>query len=96
MYHRRKVDANQPEIVSDVRKEGWDAQSIAAVGNGCPDLLVGAFGRNYIFEIKVVGGKMTLAEVDWHKKWIHWQKAVVYCFAYIKRIILEDIKNATV
>jgi len=35
-----KVDANQAAIVAALRKIGCEVLSLAAVGNGCPDLLV--------------------------------------------------------
>lgn len=47
-----KVDANQGEIVKALRKVGATVKSLAAVGKGCPDLLVGFRGGNYLIEVK--------------------------------------------
>lgn len=41
-----KVDANHTEIVKGLRAAGYTVQSLAAVGNGCPDVLIGIPPRN--------------------------------------------------
>ena len=69
-----KIDANQPDIVKALRKAGAIVQSLAAVGKGCPDLLVGYRGVNYLLEIKD-GSKppserrLTNDQVEWHATW---------------------------
>lgn len=52
MRRRGRVDANQREIVAALRKLGATVQSLADVGRGCPDLLVGFRGRTYLMEVK--------------------------------------------
>jgi len=47
-----KVDANQGEIVKALRDIGCTVQSLAPVGGGVPDLLVGYHGVNYLLEVK--------------------------------------------
>jgi hypothetical protein len=47
-----RIDANQPQIVADLRGVGCVVWSTAGVGNGFPDIVVGYQGRNYLFEIK--------------------------------------------
>lgn len=47
-----KIDANQNEIVKALRKVGATVQSLSSIGHGCPDLLVGFRGVNYLFEVK--------------------------------------------
>ena len=78
MRKRAKVDANQPEIVAYLIARGCTVQSLAAEGNGCPDLLVGYRGRNYLMEIKNLEGKNTLSEdqLRWAYLW-NGQYAVV-------------------
>ncbi len=72
--HRAKVDANQAEIKRVVETVGGTFQSIASVGSGCPDALVGYRGRNYLWEIKD-GDKppsaraLTPDERHWHDWW---------------------------
>lgn len=52
MRHRAKVDANQEEIVKALRSMGATVQSLATIGKGCPDILVGFRRKNVLFEIK--------------------------------------------
>jgi len=63
-----KVDANQGEIVEALRAIGCSVQSLAKVGGGCPDLLVGLNGRNVVIEIKD-GRGFTPAQKNWHRDW---------------------------
>lgn len=74
MRRAAKVDANQAEIVADLRKAGCSVESLAAVGKGVPDLLVGHGSRNYLLEVKdgskpPSARKLTDAQVEWHKVW---------------------------
>lgn len=49
---RAHRDANHPDIVNTLRRCGATVVDLAAVGAGCPDILVGIGGRNYLLEIK--------------------------------------------
>ena len=69
-----KSDQNQNGIVSDLRKAGCSVQHLVSVGQGCPDLLVGRAGHNYLLEIKdgrkpPSQRKLTPDQVTWHKQW---------------------------
>ena len=69
-----KVDDNQEQLVYELRQLGYSVQSIATVGKGCPDLLVGAHGRNFCFEVKdpakwPSARALTKDEVEWHAFW---------------------------
>lgn len=69
-----KVDANQAEIVADLRAAGASVQPLHAVGKGCPDLLVGHRGRTVLIEVKdgnkpPSARKLTPAQVEWHSSW---------------------------
>ena len=47
------VDSNQADIVDCLRKiPGCSVRSLATVGDGMPDIIVGRTGRNWLFEIK--------------------------------------------
>lgn len=74
MRRKARVDDNQPEIVMALRMAGATVQSIATVGGGCPDILVGFRGKNYLMEIKdgskpPSARKLTSHETKWHKEW---------------------------
>ncbi|MFT5292443.1 MAG: hypothetical protein ACI82F_004531 [Planctomycetota bacterium] len=47
-----KIDANQVELVDLLRFAGASVKSLAAVGDGCPDLLIGFEGVTYLIEVK--------------------------------------------
>ena len=73
MHARRaaKIDVNQPALVEQIRDLGWTVQHLHTLGKGCPDIMVGAKGKNYLFEIKnpEYDGKLTADEQEWHDMW---------------------------
>lgn len=74
MRQAHRVDANQKEIVSALFKIGCSVQSLAGIGNGVPDLLVGRAGKNYLMEIKddekcKSAQKLTKLEKEWNQRW---------------------------
>ena len=73
----KRVDSNQAEIVADLRKCGATVQHLHEVGYGCPDILVGFRGFNYLIEIKTGKGELNPIQRDWHWKW-YGQVTVVY------------------
>ncbi len=68
----KRVDANQAEIVATLRARGCSVQSLAELGKGVPDLLVGFRRENYLMEVKSASGRLTEAEQKWHKSWRGW------------------------
>lgn len=75
MRHNARVDRNQEEIVKALRKVGATVQSLAAVGRGVPDILVGFRRNTYLLEIKDYqkppsARELTPDQVDWHMAWI--------------------------
>lgn len=81
MRRAPKLDGNQHAIVKALQGVGASVQSLASVGDGCVDLLVGYRAANYIMEIKDPSKppskrKLTLAQAAWHARW-RGQKAIV-------------------
>lgn len=71
MRRAAKIDRNQPDIVKALRYAGATVQPIHTIGKGCPDLLVGFRGENYILEIKDGSKPPSQRELtDDEKKWI--------------------------
>jgi len=66
----KRVDANQPEIVAALRQCGATVQHLHELGQGCPDIVVGYRGLNYLLEIKS-SEKATMTRVEewWHEEW---------------------------
>lgn len=74
MRRAAKVDANQQQIVSALHAIGATVQSLAAVGQGVPDLLVGFQNKTFLLEIKdgqkpPSARKLTDQQVAWHQAW---------------------------
>ena len=70
----RRVDDNHAEIVRYLRGRGATVSSLAAVGNGVPDLLVGYAGYTVLCEVKdgrkpASGRKLTDAQKTWWRSW---------------------------
>ena len=69
------MDSNHSQVVDALRRAGATVQSLAAVGKGCPDLLVGFLGRNWLLEVKD-GNKspsaraLTADQVKWQAGWM--------------------------
>jgi Holliday junction resolvase len=77
-----KIDANQEAVVTALRTAGASVQSLAGVGKGVPDLLVGFKGQTLLFEVKD-GFKapsarlLTEDQIRWHGSWKGGALAVV-------------------
>jgi hypothetical protein len=74
MRQRAKIDENQPDIVKALQQIGCSVQSLAACGNGVPDLLVGYRGVNILLEVKdgaktASRKKLTPDQLIWHALW---------------------------
>lgn len=80
-----KTDTNQGEIVAALEKAGCMVFSLASIGGGMPDLLVGRAGVTWgPYEIKSKGGKLTPAEIKWWEEW-RGGGCVVFCAEDILR-----------
>lgn len=74
---RARVDGNHPQIVDDLRAVGASVQSLAQMGRGVPDLLVGFRARLVLLEIKDGAEKLTPDEARWHAAWAGYPVVVV-------------------
>lgn len=67
-----RTDDNQTEMVSALRRVGAKVQSLANIGEGCPDLLVLYRGAIFLLEVKDGSKpkskqKLTPDEIEWHE-----------------------------
>jgi Holliday junction resolvase len=85
-----KVDRNQSEVVDALRKVGASVQSLASIGKGCPDLLVGYHGILYLMEVKD-GTKIPSQQVL-NKDQIKWHEAWNGSPVYVVRSIEQALK----
>ena len=82
MRRAAKVDANQEQIVQVLRAAGATVQSLAGVGKGVPDLLVGYQGKTLLMEVKdgrlaPSARRLTEDQLVWHGAWRGGPLAVV-------------------
>jgi len=99
MRRAAKVDANHAEIVKALRDAGALVQSLAAVGCGTPDLLIGYANRTALIEVKD-GRKPPSARVltpdqqKWHAEWLGGTLAIV-CDVESALRVLSVMKGTT-
>lgn len=82
MRRAAKIDANQVAIVKALRQIGCTVQHLHAVGDGCPDLLVGAYGQTLLVEVKdgskpPSARRLTEDQLVWHGAWTGGPVAIV-------------------
>jgi Holliday junction resolvase len=82
MRRASKIDSNQTQVVSALRAAGASVQSLAAVGKGVPDLLVGYKGKTLLMEVKdgnkvPSAQRLTEDQLTWHGEWKGGSLAVV-------------------
>lgn len=82
MRRAAKIDANQTAIVKALRHMGCTVQHLHAVGEGCPDLLVGAHGVTLLIEVKdgtkpPSARRLTPDQEVWHRNWTGGPVAIV-------------------
>lgn len=66
---RGKIDGNHTAIVAALRQVGASVVSLANLGKGVPDLLVGKSGRTWLVEVKQPGGKLTEDQQAFASSW---------------------------
>ena len=54
-----RVALDQPALVALLRDAGCSVQCLHSVGQGCPDLVVGVRGVNYMLEVKAPASRTT-------------------------------------
>lgn len=67
----KRIDANQPQIVADLRKLGFLVAVTSDLGRGFPDIVVGDRGRVFLCEVKNPEERWSLTEKEttFHELW---------------------------
>src|SRR4029077_3398727 len=96
MRKRGRRDGNHVKIVRELRQAGYSVLDLGSVGGGCPDILVGKNGKNWLCEIKdgslpPSAKKLTEAERDFFYLW-KGHACVVESFEDL-RAKLDDFKT---
>lgn len=82
MRRAARVDENQEKVVKALRAVGATVQTLAAIGKGVPDLLVGYQGQTFLLEVKdgqkpPSERRLTEDQLTWHGAWRGGPLAVV-------------------
>jgi Holliday junction resolvase len=69
-----RTDANHEAVVKALREAGATVQSLASVGKGVPDLLVGFKSQTLLMEVKdsakpASKRRLTEDQLRWHGSW---------------------------
>lgn len=93
MRRAARTDNNHEAVVRALRKIGATAISLAAVGKGCPDLVVGFRGMNTLIEVKdgtkpPSERRLTADQVAFHESWAG-QVVVVTSAEEAVRVVVE-------
>lgn len=62
-------DENHKTIVNLFKKQGCSVLDLAAVGRGCPDILVGYNGQTMLVEIKSKRGRLNEKQLQFQERW---------------------------
>jgi len=82
-----RVDANHGEIVAAFRKAGCSVVSLAMVGSGCPDLLIGWRDRTILVEIKTETGELRESQKKWNASWVGDRPCLVRSLEDVEKVI---------
>jgi hypothetical protein len=88
----KSVDKNQKKIVENLRQMGMTVIDLHEVGHGCPDIVVGYRGVNFLFEIKGRNGRLTENQVSLFAAW-RGQVAIIRSTSDAVSIIEKKIKE---
>lgn len=87
------TDNNQKQIVKCFRDNGFSVVSLAAMGKGVPDLIVGKGNVNYLVEVKNgPKAKLTPDQIKFHAEW-QGQKCVVSSLDDLRGYFFIEVKE---
>lgn len=65
-----RVDQSQKDIIAALEQMGATVEVIRSLKAGCPDLLVGYWGINFLVECKTPKtGRLSDAQKEWATRW---------------------------
>ena len=67
--HKGRTDLNHAQVINGLRQAGMAAHSIASVGDGVPDILVGFRGICVVLEVKRYKEEPNQKEKDFAARW---------------------------
>ena len=89
----KKVDHNHAEIVAYLRRDpNVTVFSLAKIGQGKPDICVGAYGHTLLVEIKGPKGQLNDLQKAYHR---HWQGRPITIIRSVEEAerLIDNIKG---
>lgn len=96
MRRRGRVDANQAALVAYARARGASWVSLANVGDGVPDGLLGYQGHTWLVEVKTATGRLTPDQSQFLMLWRGSPVRIVRTVEDIEALLLttaNDVKR---
>lgn len=89
---RKRTDHNHQTIINELKNIGFTVMDLSSVGKGCPDIMAGFRGKNYLFEIKnplksKSQRKLTKDQELFHGTW----RGQVHVITCLEDIVSNDI-----
>ena len=102
MRRAPRKDANHGDVVKALEMVGCKVQDLAAVGDGCPDLLIGIPTVRALAFVEIKDGDkspsrraLTPDQVEWHQEWngypVHIVDSVSEALAIVAAIKRGDL-----
>ncbi len=102
MRRAPRKDANHGDVVKALEMVGCKVQDLAAVGEGCPDLLIGIPTVRALAFVEIKDGDkspsrraLTPDQVEWHQEWdgypVHIVESVSDALAIVAAIKRGDL-----
>lgn len=88
-----RVDANQPALVAVAVAFGASWLSLTAVGDGCPDGLLGYHGKTWLVEFKTAEGCLTEDQRAFIARWRGSPVYVVRSAAELEHLLKSAVQN---
>ena len=94
MRRRPRIDGNHRAVTEALEAVGASVQSLAAVGDGCPDLLVGRGGCIWLIEVKDGSKRASARQLTKDQRdWINWFNGEVHIVTSVDealRVVLRE------
>lgn len=93
MRKRGRVDANQATLVAHAQAFGASWVSMAALGHGVPDGLLGHQGRTYLVEFKAPKGTLTDDQRQFLRTWNGGAVYILRTTQDVERLLTGEVRS---
>lgn len=93
MRKHGRVDANQPALVAHAQAFGASWVSMAPLGHGVPDGLLGHQGHTYVVEFKTPKGTLTPDQREFLRTWNGGPVHILRTEADVERLLTGAVRS---